>query len=110
MSQKVIKIVAELETADHDGYCSGNECEYASKTVTFVMDEIPTKFADFPVGVIIKPNKKNAFPWTQYLPEVELNSSGSWFCTRSAECHAHGNIERHSYRYTILKVEIIERE
>ena len=109
MVKKAIKIIAQLETADHDGYCSGNECEYNIKEIThFIRDkDIPPEFADFPVGNIKIKKKKSSFNWIPYLPEQSVNLSGSFFCTRSLDCKIHGNMERHSYRYTILCVEMI---
>lgn len=33
-----IKITAYLETSDHDGYCSGNECEYKKTIIEHTFD------------------------------------------------------------------------
>jgi hypothetical protein len=32
------KITARLETYDHDGYCSGEECEYECKIIEQIVD------------------------------------------------------------------------
>ena len=100
---KKILIAALLETSDHDGYCSGGDCEYESRKIVHLCD-IPEKYADSEIGVIRKSKSDN---WDQYLPEPELNFSGSYYCHLSDKCKE-ARLGPHAYKYTILKVEIVD--
>ena len=101
------KIIAKLETSDHDGYCSGGECEYEVKTVTYII-EVPCEYKNYPVG------KLNNFDeygidWDKLLPEPDLNNYGSGYCDLSDECD-NNNLDKHDYRYTIISIELINPE
>ena len=98
-----VKIISNLETSDHDGYCSGEDCEYKIKVVKTIVD-LPTKYKFHSKGKI---NNLDEFDWIKLLPEPELNLSGSYYCDVDEECEANG-LGRHDYKYTILSVEIID--
>jgi hypothetical protein len=97
------KITAKLETSDHDGYCSGSECEYEVKKLSYIVD-LPTEYNNYPLGKLHNLNE-HGIDWTELLPEPVMNY-GSGYCDLSEECHNH-NIGIHEYRYTIISVEII---
>ena len=99
-----VKIISKLETSDHDGYCSGGECEYEVKVVETITD-LPTQYKSYSKG---KLNNFNNFDWVELLPEPYLND-GSNYCDINEECEAHG-LGKHDYRYTILSVQIIDED
>lgn len=99
-----VKITSKLETSDHDGYCSGEECEYECKIITHIID-IPKKYKLYPKGTINL--DEDDFDWVNLLPEPELNTDESYYCDNSYESENHG-LEKHDYRYTIQSVEIID--
>ncbi len=99
----VVKITAILEINDHDGWCSGEECEYTRKTVKTVIP-VPEKYKNQPLGEIVV-EKGNATEWTKYLKLPNINLHGSGYC----RCHIpKGGVGKHQYRYTIKNVVIIE--
>ena len=98
-----VKILSKLETSDHDGYCSGNDCDFEVKVVETIVD-LPTLYILYPKG---KLNNLNDFDWVKLLPEPNLNYEGSGYCCVSEECRIIG-LGKHDYRYTILSVEIID--
>ena len=100
------KINAKLETSDHDGYCSGEECEYDVKTVTYIVD-LPNEYKNYPQGKLLNIDEFDV-DWEKYLPEPVLNN-GSGYCGLSEECVNH-ELDIHDYKYTILSVEIINSE
>ena len=100
------KINAKLETSDHDGYCSGEECEYDVKTVTYIVD-LPNEYKNYPQGKLLNIDEFDV-DWENYLPKPILNN-GSGYCGLSEECVNH-KLDIHDYKYTILSVEIINPE
>lgn len=101
---KKAKIRAKLEISDHDGYCSGEECEYEIKNVSHIVD-LPDQYKSYPEGKI-KNIDEFTIDWKKLLPEPELNNHGSYYCRVSNECEAHG-LEQHDYKYTIQSIEIV---
>ena len=101
------RITAKLEMNNHDGYCSGDECQYTKKIVKANI-VVPDEFKDFPVGRCDKRKRrceKIEYKWANHLPLPDVNYSGSEYC----ECHKpEGGVGKHEYRYTIKKVEIVE--
>lgn len=104
---RLAKITAQLEMNNHDGYCSGEECEYTKKTIKTVVP-IPGKYKDCPFGKIDDTEEhKWAYhhTWAKYLPVPDINIWGSEYCrSRTPK----GGVGQHQYRYTIKKVEIVE--
>lgn len=97
------KITAKLETSDHDGYCSGNECEYKCEIIETIID-VPEIYKSYPLG---KLNNVNEYEWTTFLPTYIVNQCGSCCCNLSPKSIRNG-LGIHDYEYTILSVEIIE--
>jgi len=89
-----IEITARLYISDHDGYCSGNECEGIVKEVQHVVNLNED---------IYKINKENMEYWKRHLPEPKLNTSGSYFCNKSVMCQKYG-LDKHDYRYEVVSV------
>jgi hypothetical protein len=101
------KITTQLETSDHDGYCSGEDCEYEVQTHSYIVD-LPDQFKNYSEGKLNNFDKYN-FEWDLLLPEPKLNNDGSFYCNLSKESETHG-LNRHDYRYTIISIEIIDPE
>ncbi len=86
-----VEIIALLETSDHDGYCSGEDCVYESKITEHVLD-IPETYTYKQM--------------VELLPKPML-TNGSNYCgidEKSEEEH----LERHGYRYIIKSVKILD--
>lgn len=106
---KKISIKALLETSDHDGYCSGDECEYKSKIIIKLCD-IPVEYENHPLGMINQENFSDdewSNYWSKYLPCPDLNTSESYYCDLSSKCSSIG-LGRHDHKYTILQVKIVD--
>jgi hypothetical protein len=97
------RITATLETNDHDGYCSSEECEYKKKIVK-VNIAVPDRCCLYPVGEI-KNEYLDVYKWANHLPVPEVNVEGSEYCRF---VKPEGGVGKHEYRYTIKKVNIIE--
>ena len=97
------RITAQLETNDHDGYCSSEECEYKKKIVKANI-AVPDHYGSCPVGEI-KDEYLKLYKWANHLPVPEVNVEGSEYCRYNCP---KGGVGPHEYRYTIKKVEIIE--
>lgn len=95
-------ITALLETSDHDGYCSGNECEYKQQYVEKKV-EIPKELLHKEQITIENYN------WLEFFEEPELCvDAGSYFCDISSECE-NNLLGRHDYKYTVVKIEIVNK-
>lgn len=97
------RITAQLETNDHDGYCSSEECEYKKKIVKANI-AVPDRYGSWPLGEIEDKYLK-IHKWANHLPVPEVNVQGSGYCRYNCP---KGGVGQHEYRYTIKKVEIIE--
>ena len=99
-----VKIIAKLETSDHSGYCSGNECEYELKIVETILDDIPTMYLSHPIGKIVDLDE---YDWEKKLPIPNLNLDGSCYCKLEDKCVLSG-LGVHDYKYIITSVELIK--
>ena len=95
------RITAQLETNNHDGYCSDEDCKYTRKTVNANI-VVPDEYKDSPVGKIMD---TRVYKWANHLPLPDINYSGSGYCRFNKPKRGVG---QHEYRYTIKKVEIVE--
>jgi hypothetical protein len=99
------RITAQLETNDHDNYCSDEDCKYVKKVVK-VSTKVPDEYEDAKIGII---NKKNEYAWTKHLPVPEIQVTGSNYLLDACKFKCvEGGVGQHQYRYKIKKVEIIE--
>lgn len=99
------RITAQLETNDHDGYCSSEECEYKKKIVKTNI-AVPDRYYSCPVGEL-KDEYLKLYKWANHLQVPELNVEGSEYCRYHCP---KGGVGPHEYRYTIKKVEIVENK
>jgi hypothetical protein len=108
--EKIIKISAVLETADHDGSCSGEECDYDSQKVDAYCKMI-TAHENKPLGKILNQNEQF---WEQYLPVPDINMRSDLnYHNPSCYCSppkGHEDMGVHDYRYIITNIEIIEND
>jgi len=88
-----VMIIVKLEIADHDGYCSGNECIYEKKELRY-MRNIPDENINKPT---------DGHYWIKLLPEPTINYYGSGYCDITKECTEHG-LNHHEYKYTVRKI------
>ena len=87
-----ISVTVQLETSDHDGYCSDNECEYKKQIIKHIIN-VPNNWQSFTNDELIK-----------YLPEPKLNTNGSYYCCVGGNSKLN-NLGKHDYKYTILNIE-----
>lgn len=106
------KIRAKLETSSHDGYCSGEGCEYNCSVVTHITQlssqDIPANFSTDIKGKLTRVQLSQV-NWIKYMPVPVLGSDNlalSGYCELSEQCIECG-LDCHDYRYTILSVEAL---
>lgn len=100
------KVIYINETSGHDGYCSGNECEYKKETLTqYVV--LPNKYKQYPLGMITNADEFE-FSWATLIDTPDVGH-GSGYCNLSHESREHG-LELHDYCQTIVSVEIVEHD
>jgi hypothetical protein len=95
-----VKIFYELEINDHDGYCSGEECDYKKIRKSAVVNYQPKN--DQKISV----RTEN---WEEYLPVPPVRGGGSDYCHITQEAKEAYMLNVHSHRYTVLKVEEVDR-
>lgn len=95
------KITARLETSDHDGYCSGDECQYECKIIEQIVNA-PNQYKNSKPGKI---DDIEEYDWYKFLQDPGLNYYESHYCNLSHEC-VNSGLERHDFRYTIICVEL----
>lgn len=108
-----LKITIKFESSSHDGYCSGEECDYESETITKIVDE---ENIDFDHTNIVEEDGRY-FMNCCLLPNIdkffqkEINdiNHGSGYCELSFESTQH-NLGTHDYRITPLRIEICDTQ
>ena len=90
-----VQITFKEEVSDHDGYCSGGECELTTR--------IYKKVIHVDVGEIA--NRLEYF--TKYADEVICNEDGSYYCDLSDDAKTAG-LQQHDHRVTVLNVELVD--
>ncbi len=93
-----VKIKAKLEIADHDGYCSGGECEYSCSIKEYIIDA--------PYYTPNDTSKLNLQYLINLLPTPKIDTWGSGYCDLSDECKLN-DLDKHSHKYTILEVNVL---
>ncbi len=106
-----VKITCRLEESDHDGYCSGNECEYYDSIKEFkyclcaIALGLYKKYKDYPEGILEEFEEDE---WKDILPEPEeRDGCQSGYCDNGDECKKNG-LGNHEHRYTILQIEFMD--
>lgn len=101
--QFIAIITAQLETNNHDGYCSDEDCKYTRKIVKAII-VVPEQYKTRPLGKITNTRE---YKWANHLQIPEVNVQGSGYCKFEKP---DGGLGQHEYRYTIKKVEIVENK
>jgi hypothetical protein len=96
-----LEITAKVETSTHDGYCTDEECEY-NVVINKYKVNIPDQFKNYEKGQLIN---LNDFNWEKLLPIPDIDGD-SYYCRNSPESDKN-NVDKHSYKFTIIKVEVI---
>jgi hypothetical protein len=90
-----IQITFKEEVSDHDGYCSGGECELTTRIYKKVIHVDVSEIA----------NRLEYF--TKYADEVICNDDGSYYCDLRDDAKTAG-LQKHDHRVTVLNVEVID--
>lgn len=93
-----VKITYSVESSDHDGYCTGEECSYEASTEEVVVDA---------------PKNILGVDWASLIP-VEKHTRApvrmkSGWCRLSKESIEAG-LDYHDLRITLLSVEVMMEE
>jgi hypothetical protein len=102
-----VELSVKIEISDHDGYCSGNECDYIVKTERKVVN-VPDTYKDLKVKV---GDEITEHDWTKETEDLipQLNITESYYCNNSEKSIENG-LMIHDYRMTVLSAIIIDAE
>ena len=92
-----IDITFKEEVSDHDGYCSGGECDLSSR--------IYNKIVEVDVNEI----NNDLQYYIKYADDVVINDDGSNYCDLSEDAITAG-LGHHDYRITVLKVNLVRHK
>lgn len=101
MKETRIRIKYLLQISDHDGYCSGNECDYEEFVYKKEIAILPEDFEDDENKIF-----KDLTYYEKFLEHPQLNNCCSYYCEASKEASDH-NLDIHDYRITILSIKMI---
>ena len=90
-----IEITFKEEVSDHDGYCSGGECELSTRIYKKVVE------------VEIREITNNLQHFIKYADEVSCNDDGSYYCDLHEDAENAG-LQHHEGRVTVLKVKLVD--
>ena len=110
-----IVLAYQVETSDHDGYCSGAECEYEwnIEYKEYDIKMLPKRLQNFKIGTEI--NIENDLEIIvdslgvkrELERDVESGMGGeSMYCELSEECFEH-NLHIHEFRITPLSAKFL---
>ena len=98
--QRNFRVIAKLETSHHDGWCSGDECEYECAEETthelqIPADAVPATLAAF----------------APLLPDpLDVDTTQSHYCHLNEKC-AQAGLGKHDFRYTVTSAtEVLSTE
>ena len=92
-----IDITFKEEVSDHDGYCSGGECDLSTR----IYDKI--------VEVDVNEINNDLQYYIKYADDVVINDDGSNYCDLSEDAITAG-LGHHDYRITVLKVNLVRHK
>ena len=90
-----IDITFKEEVSDHDGYCSGGECDLSTR--------IYNKIVEVDVNEITNDLQY----YIKYSDDVIINDNGSYYCDLGDDAKIAG-LGPHDYRITVLKVNLVD--
>ena len=91
-----IAITFKEEVSDHDGYCSGGECDLSTRIYTRV------------VAVDASEITNDLHYYIIYANAVICNDDGSYYCDLGEDAKKAG-LEKHDYRVTVLAVKLVDK-
>ncbi len=107
----LIKVL--LETSDHDGYCSDNDCIYSAVEQEHIINNVSVP-DDLPDGELLDYDDEQEQYFLSLLPKLSLwesnTNSKAWksgYCYLSPKSKKN-NLSNHEYRYNIKSVFIIK--
>lgn len=77
----------EVRISNHDGYCSGNECELEINQYTKLIKNVP--------------KEKYINDYVKYANSVEIFNHGSGYCYLNKDCSDIG-LQRHDYHISVI--------
>lgn len=92
-----IDITFKEEVSDHDGYCSGGECDLSTR--------IYNKIVEVDVNEI----NNDLQYYIKYADKVIINDDGSYYCDLGDGAKIAG-LGQHDYRITVLKVNLVRHK
>ena len=95
-----VNINYKLETSDHDGYCSGDECVYSCNHHSLQLDINKDDIVRDDNGDIT-----NLQSYERFIPKPVVHGE-SQYCGLSDESFQHG-LDIHEYRITVTSVTIL---
>lgn len=102
-----VRLTLLIETSDHDGYCSGDECEY-TQTKVRVLVPVPDEFQDSAVGTQLECWLDYWDSYREdYQTQTPVNAGYSHYCLNSKESVAH-DLERHECRVRVGEAVIVD--
>ena len=90
-----IDITFKEEISDHDGYCSGGECELSTRIYNKIV-EVDDNEINNDLQYYIK-----------YADDVIINEDGSYYCDLGDDAKIAG-LGPHDYRITVLNVKLVD--
>ncbi len=90
-----IDITFKEEISNHDGYCSGGECDLSTR--------IYNKIVEVDVNEI----NNDLQYYIKYADDVIINNDGSYYCDLGDDAKIAG-LGQHDYRITVLKVNLVD--
>ncbi len=108
-----VVLTYQVETSDHEYYCSGGECEYDSEVLykEYDVKKLSKRFRGFAIGAEITDEDdleviaKSLGAHRKIERGVESRmGGGSMYCGLSEECVEH-DLDIHEYRITYISAE-----
>lgn len=111
-TELLVKLEIDFESSDHDGYCSGGECEYTQEGVTRFVP-LPECFIDSEIGTVLPTH--DTF-WS-YLWEKKCCgkndrglydiAGGSYSCQMDNNSQDSG-LDQHTVRIVVMNAQVVE--
>jgi len=90
-----IEITFKEEISDHDGYCSGGECDLSTRIYNKIVEIGSQEITN------------NLQYYIKYADKVVINDDGSYYCDLGDGAKIAG-LGQHDYRITVLKVKLVD--
>lgn len=95
-----------LEKSDHDGYCSGEECNYSEEVITYPYPSLISSLYHPTIKSSGLLTNIDANEWLGYLPNEKINTDQTSYYCNNSELSILKGLGIHDYRQTIILIEI----